>query len=75
MTCLGDNAVNPKSLAILAKNLPESAKIQHHAVTLPHNCWTWIEVGHPAPDAKVSLSGLYSTKSTKIQQTQLLEFE
>ena len=27
-------------LAILAKNLPQSAKIQHHAQTLPANCWT-----------------------------------
>ena len=61
-------------LAILAKNLPETAKIQHHAVTLSPNCWTWLELGHPAP-CKVSLSGLYSTESIKIQQTQLLEFE
>ena len=29
----------PPPPAILAKNL-ESAKIQHHAVTLPPNCWT-----------------------------------
>ena len=57
---------NPNPLAILAKNLPESAKIQHHAVTLPPNCWTWLELGHPAP-CKVSLSGLYSTESIKIQ--------
>ena len=46
--------LNP--LAILAKNLPESTqnptpctKIQHHAQTLPPNCWTWMEVGHPTP--------------------------
>ena len=32
--------INPNPLAILAKNLPQSAKIQHHAQTLPPNCWT-----------------------------------
>ena len=30
----------PKPLAILAKNLPESANIKNHAQTLPPNCWT-----------------------------------
>ena len=50
----------------LAGNLSESAKIQHHAVTQPPNCWTWLELGHLAP-CKVSLSGLYSTESIKIQ--------
>ena len=29
------NHLNPNPLAILAENLPQSAKIQHHAVTLP----------------------------------------
>ena len=32
--------VNPNPLAILAKNLPESAKIQHHAQTLLLD-WNW----------------------------------
>ena len=56
-------------LAVLAKNLPESAKIQHHAVTL--NYWTQLldlaGIGTPLAPCKVSLSGLYSTESIKIQ--------
>ena len=41
-------------VCILARNLPESAKIQHHGWDTRAPC-------------KVSLSGLYSTKSIKIQ--------
>ena len=58
--------LGPNRRAILAKNLPQSVKIQHHAQTRPPNCWTWLELGHPAP-CKVSLSGLYSTESIKNQ--------
>ena len=50
------NPPPPPTPAILAKNLPESTEIQHHAVTLPPNCWTLLKLGHPAP-CKVSLSG------------------
>ena len=52
----------------------ECIKIQHHAVTLPPNCLTWMELGHPAP-CKVSLSGLYSTESIKIQHNQPVELD
>ena len=31
--------INPDAFAVLAENLPESNKIQHHAVRLPLNCW------------------------------------
>ena len=49
----------------------ESIKIQHHAVTLPPNCW--LELGHPAP-CKYPCLGYNSTESIKIKQTLLLEF-
>ena len=51
-----------------------SSSKSNTTVTLPPICWTWLELGHPAP-CKVSLAWLYSTKSIKIQQTQLLEFD
>ena len=59
---------------VLAKNLPQSTKIQHHAVTLPPNCWTWMEVGHLA-QCKVSQSGLYIIEPIKIQQNRPLQFD
>ena len=57
---------------VLAKNLPESTKIQHHAVIV--GLTMSMKLGHPAP-CKVSLSVLYSTESIKIQQNQPLEFD
>ena len=68
MVCL---YLNPNPLVILAKNLPESAKIQHHVVTLPPNCWTWLELGHPA-HVKYPCRGTVLTESIKIQQTNLV---
>ena len=45
--CVSSPKLHRLTPMVLAKNLPESAKIQHHALTLPPNYWTWMEVGHP----------------------------
>ena len=58
------HSLNPNSLANLAKNLPESAKVKHFS-------WNW----DTGPHVKYPRLGYYSTESIKIQQTLMLEFE
>ena len=60
--CISLSMINPNTLAILARNLPESAKI-HHAQILLDLAWNW------------DTRPMQSTESIKIKKTLLLEVE
>ena len=66
--CYSD-CLNPNHLGFLARNLPQSAKVQHCALSLWHIPWTQAKLGQQAPYKVAVTDGPYRHISLKSNNT------